>query len=66
MGALTLEAVDAEILRRVQGAALAQDAQAVRARCRTLHGFVREAWPVLEPFRPFVDGWVVKAVCDHL
>lgn len=39
---------------------------AVRARCRSLHGFVREAWKILEPETPFVDGWVIRAICDHL
>jgi predicted phage terminase large subunit-like protein len=54
--------LDAEISRRSVG----QDVDAVRERCRTLHGFLREAWHVLEPFHPFVDGWAVKAICDHL
>ena len=33
---------------------------------RRLHEFVRQAWPVLEPETPFVDGLHVRAVCDHL
>lgn len=28
--------------------------------------FVRLTWRVLEPSRPFVDGWAVRAICDHL
>ena len=43
-----------------------QSDQAVRERCRTLYGFVEEAWPVLEPETPFVGGWAVRAICDHL
>lgn len=39
---------------------------AVRARCKTLHGFLSEAWHILEPTTPFIDGWAVKAICDHL
>ncbi len=43
-----------------------RDAEAIRARCKTLIGFVREAWHVLEPREPFVEGWVTRAICDHL
>ncbi len=42
------------------------NADAIRARCQTLIGFVREAWHVLEPRTQFVEGWVVRAICDHL
>lgn len=31
-----------------------------------LRSFVREFWDVLEPAAPFVDGWVIGAVCEHL
>lgn len=27
--------------------------------------FVKQAWPIVEGSRPFVDGWHIKAVCDH-
>jgi hypothetical protein len=33
---------------------------------RCLYEFVRQAWSVLEPETPFVDGPHVRAVCDHL
>jgi hypothetical protein len=33
---------------------------------RSLHEFVRQAWHVLEPQTPFVDGMHVHAICDHL
>ncbi len=36
-----------------------------RAR-RDLHQFVLQAWHVLEPDTPFVDGLHVRAICDHL
>ena len=39
--------------------------QAEKAR-RRLHEFVRQAWPVLEPSTPFVDGIHVQAICLHL
>ena len=33
---------------------------------RNLRDFVRLAWPVVEPSTPFVDGWHVDAITDHL
>jgi len=32
----------------------------------SLVGFIKRAWPVLEPGREFVDGWHIHAVCEHL
>lgn len=31
----------------------------------SLYEFVRQAWSLIEP-APFVDGWHIQAVCDHL
>ena len=28
--------------------------------------FVRLLWPVIEPARAFVEGWVLEAMCEHL
>lgn len=39
------------------------DAEAAQ---RHLRDFVREAWPVVEPARPFISGWHSDAICDHL
>jgi len=39
---------------------------AMRDRCASLYGFVQEFWGVLEPGRPFVGGWAIQAICDHL
>jgi predicted phage terminase large subunit-like protein len=33
---------------------------------RKLHEFVLQAWPLLEPATPFVQGMHVQAVCEHL
>lgn len=33
---------------------------------RSLREFVRQAWLVVEPSTPFVPGWHVDAICDHL
>lgn len=36
-------------------------------RCRrSLATFIREAWPILEPATPFVDGWHIDVVAEHL
>jgi len=32
----------------------------------SLHEFTRQAWHVLHPSTPFVDGWAVGAVAEHL
>lgn len=31
-----------------------------------LHAFIRYFWHILEPTEPFVDGWVLHAMCKHL
>jgi hypothetical protein len=41
-------------------------ADAERAKCVTLAGFIREAWPILEPGRTYKHGWHIDAVCEHL
>lgn len=28
--------------------------------------FIRYFWDVLEPTTPFVDGWAIRAICEHL
>ena len=43
-----------------------RDGEMIRERCSTLAGFVREAWHVLEPSQPYVHGWHVDALCEHL
>ena len=36
-------------------------------RCRrSLHLFVAQAWPLVEPGVPFVDGWHIEVICEHL
>lgn len=59
------QALDELARKRRIATAQAIDAEA-REQCRTLYGFIREAWPVLEPSTPFVGGWVLQALCDHL
>jgi predicted phage terminase large subunit-like protein len=45
---------------------LAQNAERIRERCKTLAGFVREAWHVVEPSSPYVHGWHLDAISEHL
>lgn len=44
----------------------AQNADAIREKCKTLAGFTREAWHVLEPNTQYVHNWHIDAVCEHL
>jgi Enoyl-(Acyl carrier protein) reductase len=34
-----------------------QSIEASRERCKTLVGFIQEAWHVIEPGKPYVHGW---------
>lgn len=43
-----------------------RNADAIRGRCQTLAGFVREAWHVLEPNARYSHNWHIDAICDHL
>lgn len=33
---------------------------------RSLLEFTQQSWSILEPGRPFVNGWPIQAMCDHL
>jgi predicted phage terminase large subunit-like protein len=33
---------------------------------RSLIDFIRLAWPILEPGQPYVHGWHMDAICEHL
>lgn len=33
---------------------------------RSLYEFMRQAWPIVEPGTPFVDGWHLDAIAAHL
>ncbi|HEY0122397.1 MAG TPA: phage terminase large subunit [Rhizobium sp.] len=55
------DAERAELARRI-----AENAERIRERCRSLAGFVREAWHVVEPSVDYVHGWHIDAICRHL
>lgn len=64
-----LTAIQQEKLRRkaeVDRQNLECNADEIRDRCKTLVGFVREAWQVLEPSTPYIAGWHHDAICAHL
>lgn len=53
--------IEAEELERTR-----QDAEAIRQRCETFAGFVREAWPIIEPGTPLRWNWHLETMCQHL
>lgn len=53
-------------LAHVQGKRAKRDETTIRERCKSLYGFIEEFWSVVEPGTPFVGGWAIKAICDHL
>jgi predicted phage terminase large subunit-like protein len=64
-----LDRVRAEIRKREedrQRRQVQQDAERIRQRCKTLSGFVREAWHVIEPATDYIHGWHIDAICEHL
>lgn len=46
--------------------ALERNAEAIRHRCTSFAGFVKEAWEVLEPETTLVWNWHLDALCSHL
>lgn len=65
----SLSVIQAEIKRRTDAAErenVRLNADAIRARCGTLAGFVREAWHVLEPNARLIWSWHIDAITDHL
>jgi predicted phage terminase large subunit-like protein len=52
-----------QLLQSAPQAAKILMAEAAR---RSLKEFTKQAWPILEPGRAFVDGWYIGAMCEHL
>lgn len=66
---IRLSSIERERKRRRDQAdreAISKDAEAIRARCEALIGFVEEFWHILEPTRDFVKGWAIEAIALHL
>ena len=57
---------EAEERREAERRRIERDFYAIRERCESLAGFVREAWPILEPNTPLVWNWHLDALCLHL
>jgi predicted phage terminase large subunit-like protein len=66
--ALLAEKERREEIRRQEGELrdVEKNAEQIRKRCKTLAGFVREAWHVLEPEAEYVHSWHIEAICQHL
>lgn len=63
---ISLERIEAEERRRATERSLRDGVDKVRKRCKTLVGFVREAWPILEPGTPYTHGRVIEVMAAHL
>ncbi len=67
--AVLLQAIREERIKRNQKRLedeTARNAEEIRARCKTLSGFVKEAWRVLEPNATLIWNWHLDAICAHL
>ena len=65
----SLDQIDQELNRRRierERSDLARNTELIRERCKTLTGFVREAWHVLEPTTPYIYCWHHEAISEHL
>lgn len=63
MSALPIE--DLIIRKREQIELLLEEKS--RLKCEvSFHEFVKQAWKQVEGKRPFVDGWHIQAICEHL
>lgn len=58
--------IEQEARRRATEKSLRGGLEQVRKRCKTLAGFIKEAWPILEPSNPYVHGWHIDLICAHL
>ena len=37
-----------------------------RSASASLYEFVQQAWPIVEPGVPFIGGWHIEQICEHL
>lgn len=52
--------------RRREAKRIAENADEIRAKCKTLVGFIEEFWFILEPVAELKIGWAIRAMCAHL
>lgn len=62
----TLRKAGAANLLRVQSVRLEAELAADREACKSFSEFIKRAWHVVEPSNPYVHGWHIDALCDHL
>jgi predicted phage terminase large subunit-like protein len=62
----SLAEIQAERRRRSTSHQLSSDIDSVKARCKSLAGFVREAWSILLPETPYNHNWHIDLICLHL
>lgn len=62
----SLGEIRAEKLRRSTSAGVFDSIAASKERCKTLRGFIAEAWHVVEPNRAYTPGWHIDLICTHL
>lgn len=60
------DSIEHLVARAVADPAAARDLLDELGAERSLRSFIRLLWPVLEPGRKFIDGWVIGAICEHL
>lgn len=64
--ARSLEAMLAEVAADIVQPRPEQTEGATARAENSLYDFARQAWPVLEPARGFVDGWHIGCIAEHL
>jgi predicted phage terminase large subunit-like protein len=60
---LSLAEIEAEQERRRLGRTIREEADGLAA---SLAGFVRAGWHVVWPNEPYMHGWHIDAICEHL
>jgi predicted phage terminase large subunit-like protein len=55
-----------DLLRVAEGMAKLRDERIIEKCENSLLDFASHVWPVCEPAIPFIKGWVLEAVCEHL
>jgi len=62
----TLKKAVADNIRRLDSIELEAKLAEDREACKSFSEFIRRAWHVVEPSNPYVHGWHIDALCDHL